>query len=178
MSPDNLVTLVSTVVSSLSTEFRRVADLDTLGEVGAGTIDIGVPTREAVPPPSAREKLCSAATVTKALSSPSSIGPQKQKGHHPFRMMAPLCDELVGTTSSGGEGASQKQPQAKQEDAKHQCEDRYDRHLGRQCQDAGVAADPRQVHEGGLWLGRHRGSKGDCWSNSPHAYVATAGTTG
>ena len=66
-------------------------------------------------------------------------------------MMAPCVAELVRTTSSGGEGASQKQPQAKQEDAKQQCEDRHDRHVGRQCRDAGVAADPQQVHEGGLW---------------------------
>ena len=35
----------------VSIEFRRVADLDTLGEVGAGTIDIGVTTRERVPAP-------------------------------------------------------------------------------------------------------------------------------
>jgi DNA-binding transcriptional LysR family regulator len=35
----------------VSIEFRRVADVDTLGEVGAGTIDIGVTTRERVPAP-------------------------------------------------------------------------------------------------------------------------------
>jgi DNA-binding transcriptional LysR family regulator len=35
----------------VSVEFRRVADLDILGEVGAGTIDIGVTTREGVPAP-------------------------------------------------------------------------------------------------------------------------------
>ena len=35
----------------VSIEFRRVADLDVLGEVGAGTIDIGVTTRERVPAP-------------------------------------------------------------------------------------------------------------------------------
>jgi DNA-binding transcriptional LysR family regulator len=35
----------------VSIEFRHVADLDTLGEVGAGTIDIGVTTRERVPAP-------------------------------------------------------------------------------------------------------------------------------
>ena len=64
-----------------------------------------------------------------------------------------LCGaERVGLTSSGGEGASQKQPQAKQEDAKHQCKDRHDRRVGRQCRDAGVAADPQKIHEAGLWL--------------------------
>jgi DNA-binding transcriptional LysR family regulator len=36
---------------SVSIEFRRVADLDILGEVGAWTIDIGVTTRERVPAP-------------------------------------------------------------------------------------------------------------------------------
>jgi DNA-binding transcriptional LysR family regulator len=35
----------------VSIEFRRVADLDILAEVGAGTIDIGVTTRERVPAP-------------------------------------------------------------------------------------------------------------------------------
>ena len=35
----------------VSIEFRRVADLDIVGEVGAGTIDIGVTTRERVPAP-------------------------------------------------------------------------------------------------------------------------------
>jgi DNA-binding transcriptional LysR family regulator len=35
----------------VSIEFRRVADGDTLGDVGAGTIDIGVTTRERVPAP-------------------------------------------------------------------------------------------------------------------------------
>jgi DNA-binding transcriptional LysR family regulator len=35
----------------VSVEFRRVADLDVLAEVGAGTIDIGVTTRERVPAP-------------------------------------------------------------------------------------------------------------------------------
>ena len=35
----------------LSVEFRRVADLDVLAEVGAGTIDIGITTRERVPAP-------------------------------------------------------------------------------------------------------------------------------
>jgi DNA-binding transcriptional LysR family regulator len=35
----------------VSIEFQRVADLDTLGEVGAGTIDIGVTTRQRVPAP-------------------------------------------------------------------------------------------------------------------------------
>jgi DNA-binding transcriptional LysR family regulator len=35
----------------VSIEFRRVADMDVLGEVGAGTIDIGVTTRERVPAP-------------------------------------------------------------------------------------------------------------------------------
>ena len=35
----------------VSIEFRRVADMDILGEVGAGTIDIGVTTRERVPAP-------------------------------------------------------------------------------------------------------------------------------
>jgi DNA-binding transcriptional LysR family regulator len=35
----------------LSVEFRRVADLDVLAEVGAGTIDIGITTRERVPSP-------------------------------------------------------------------------------------------------------------------------------
>jgi len=35
----------------LSVEFRRVADLDVLAEVGAGTIDIGITTRERVPVP-------------------------------------------------------------------------------------------------------------------------------
>jgi DNA-binding transcriptional LysR family regulator len=35
----------------VSIEFRRVADLDTLGEVGAGTIDLGVTTRQRVPAP-------------------------------------------------------------------------------------------------------------------------------
>jgi DNA-binding transcriptional LysR family regulator len=35
----------------LSIEFRRVADLDILAEVGAGTIDIGVTTMEGVPAP-------------------------------------------------------------------------------------------------------------------------------
>jgi DNA-binding transcriptional LysR family regulator len=34
-----------------SIAFRRVADMDVLGEVGAGTIDIGVTTRERVPAP-------------------------------------------------------------------------------------------------------------------------------
>ena len=36
---------------NVSIEFRRVADLDILVEVGAGTIDIGVTTRERVPAP-------------------------------------------------------------------------------------------------------------------------------
>ena len=40
----------------VSVEFRRVADLDILAEVGAGTIDIGITTRERVPAP-----LCSVA---------------------------------------------------------------------------------------------------------------------
>jgi hypothetical protein len=102
--------------------------------------------------------MCSAATVTKASSSPSSIGPQKAKGPSPLSDDGPLCVELVGTTSSGSEGASQKQPQAKREDAKHQCEDRHDRHVGRQCHDAGVTAAP-QVHEGGLWLRQLRVSR-------------------
>ena len=66
-------------------------------------------------------------------------------------MMALCVAELVGTTSSGGEGASQKQPQAKQEDAKQQCEDRHDRHVGRQCRDVGVATDPQEIHDAGLW---------------------------
>src|SRR4029450_4657735 len=35
----------------VSVEFRRVADLDVLAEVGAGTIDIGITTRERVPAP-------------------------------------------------------------------------------------------------------------------------------
>ena len=35
----------------VSIEFRRVADLDILAEVGAGTIDIGITTRERVPVP-------------------------------------------------------------------------------------------------------------------------------
>jgi DNA-binding transcriptional LysR family regulator len=35
----------------LSVEFRRVADVDVLAEVGAGTIDIGITTRERVPAP-------------------------------------------------------------------------------------------------------------------------------
>ena len=35
----------------VSIEFRRVADLDVLAEVGAGTIDIGVTTRDRVPAP-------------------------------------------------------------------------------------------------------------------------------
>ncbi|MGH9238112.1 MAG: LysR family transcriptional regulator [Vicinamibacterales bacterium] len=35
----------------LSVEFRRVADLDVLAEVGARTIDIGITTRERVPAP-------------------------------------------------------------------------------------------------------------------------------
>jgi DNA-binding transcriptional LysR family regulator len=35
----------------VSIEFRRVADMDVLGEVGAGNIDIGVTTRERVPAP-------------------------------------------------------------------------------------------------------------------------------
>ena len=35
----------------LSVDFRRVADLDVLAEVGAGTIDIGITTRERVPAP-------------------------------------------------------------------------------------------------------------------------------
>ncbi len=35
----------------VSVEFRRVADLDVLAEVGAGTIDIGITTRERVPVP-------------------------------------------------------------------------------------------------------------------------------
>jgi DNA-binding transcriptional LysR family regulator len=35
----------------LSVEFRRVADLDVLAELGAGTIDIGITTRERVPAP-------------------------------------------------------------------------------------------------------------------------------
>ena len=35
----------------VSIEFRRVADLDVLAEVGAGTIDIGITTRERVPVP-------------------------------------------------------------------------------------------------------------------------------
>jgi DNA-binding transcriptional LysR family regulator len=35
----------------VSIEFRRVVDLDTLGEVGAGTIDIGATTMERVPAP-------------------------------------------------------------------------------------------------------------------------------
>src|SRR5687767_1737469 len=35
----------------LSVEFRRVADLDVLAEVGARTIDIGITTRERVPTP-------------------------------------------------------------------------------------------------------------------------------
>jgi len=35
----------------ISVEFRRVADVDILSEVGTGTIDIGVTTREGVPAP-------------------------------------------------------------------------------------------------------------------------------
>ena len=35
----------------VSVEFRRVADLDVLAEVGAGTIDIGITSREGVPAP-------------------------------------------------------------------------------------------------------------------------------
>ena len=35
----------------VSVEFRRVADLDVLAEVGAGTIDMGLTTRERVPAP-------------------------------------------------------------------------------------------------------------------------------
>ena len=35
----------------LSVDFRRVADLDILAEVGAGTIDIGITTKERVPAP-------------------------------------------------------------------------------------------------------------------------------
>jgi len=35
----------------LSVEFRRVADLDVLAEVGAGTIDIGITAKERVPAP-------------------------------------------------------------------------------------------------------------------------------
>ena len=35
----------------VSVEFRRVADLDVLAEVGAGTIDIGITTKERVPAP-------------------------------------------------------------------------------------------------------------------------------
>ena len=35
----------------LSVEFRRVADMDVLAEVGAGTIDIGITTRERLPSP-------------------------------------------------------------------------------------------------------------------------------
>ena len=35
----------------LSVDFRRVADLDVLAEVGAGTIDIGITTKERVPAP-------------------------------------------------------------------------------------------------------------------------------
>src|SRR4051812_44360679 len=35
----------------VSIEFRRVAHVDTLGEVAAGTIDIAVTTRERVPAP-------------------------------------------------------------------------------------------------------------------------------
>ena len=35
----------------VSVEFRRVADLDVLAEVGAGTIDMGITTRERVPAP-------------------------------------------------------------------------------------------------------------------------------
>jgi DNA-binding transcriptional LysR family regulator len=35
----------------VSVEFRRVADLDVLAEVGAGTIDMGITTRERVPVP-------------------------------------------------------------------------------------------------------------------------------
>ena len=35
----------------VSIEFRRVADLDILAEVGAGTIDIGITTKERVPAP-------------------------------------------------------------------------------------------------------------------------------
>src|ERR1043166_2926604 len=35
----------------VSVEFRRVVDLDVVAEVGAGTIDIGVTTRERVPAP-------------------------------------------------------------------------------------------------------------------------------
>ena len=65
--------------------------------------------------------------------------------------MALCALKLVETTSSGGEGASQKQPQAKQEDAKHHSKDRRERHVGRQCYDAGVAADSRQIHEGALF---------------------------
>jgi hypothetical protein len=74
-------------------------------------------------------------------------------------MMALCVAERVGTTSSGGEGASQKQPQAKQEDAKQQCENRHDRHVGRQCRDAGVAADPQRIHEAGLWSRQLRVSR-------------------
>ena len=73
--------------------------------------------------------------------------------------MALCVAELVGTTSSGGEGASQKQPQAKQEDAKQQCEDRHDRHVGRRRRDAGIAADPREIHEAGLWSHQLRVSR-------------------
>jgi DNA-binding transcriptional LysR family regulator len=35
----------------VSIEFRRVADVDILGEVGDGTVDIGVTTRQRVPAP-------------------------------------------------------------------------------------------------------------------------------
>src|SRR5215211_3608818 len=35
----------------LSVEFRRVADVDILAAVGAGTIDVGITTKEAVPVP-------------------------------------------------------------------------------------------------------------------------------
>jgi hypothetical protein len=89
---------------------------------------------------------------------------KKQKGHHPLRMMALGVAELVGTTSSGGEGASQKQPQAKQEDAKQQCEDRHDRDVGRQCRDAGVAADPHQIYANRLWLRQASHVKRVPWS--------------
>jgi DNA-binding transcriptional LysR family regulator len=64
----------------LSVEFRRVADLDVVAEVGTGTIDIGITTRERVPAP-----LCSV-PVPVASTGFCSLLPKS----HPFAS----CPEL------------------------------------------------------------------------------------
>ena len=72
----------------LSVEFRRVADLDVLAEVGARTIDIGITTRERVPAP-----LCSVPVpvlstgfcVLLPKSHPFASWPELPRDGSPFR---------------------------------------------------------------------------------------------